>query len=97
MKTINCGYIYDTAASTDSWEEQTEFDGNNHISLATGSQWNHEKLYVTGNARFFVHWWSQWQGSRDRLFPLTHAEAAEWLIRNQYELPASLAGVLKEA
>ena len=97
MKTHSCGYIYDTATATRSWVEQTEFDGMNDISLATGSQWNHEKLHVTGNERFFVHWWSQWQGSRERLFPLTHVEAAEWLVRNQYELPASLVGVLKEA
>ena len=69
MKMTNCGYIYNTDKATRSWEERTEFDGMNDISLATGSQWNHEKLHVTGNERFFVHWWSQWQGSRERLFP----------------------------
>lgn len=97
MKIVNCGYIYDTNKADDCWDEQTEFDGSNHISLATGSQWNHERLFVTGNQRYFVWWWSAWQGATDKLFPLTHNEAAEWLIRNQYDLPDHLADVLKEA
>ena len=97
MKAMIDDLLYDTASAVETWGEQTEFDGSNYISLATGSQWNHEALYVTGNDRYFVQWWSTWQGARDRLFPLTHVEAAEWLLRNQYELPASLAGVMKEA
>lgn len=29
------------------WEEETYWNGNNHISKTTGSQWEHETLYRT--------------------------------------------------
>lgn len=29
------------------YEEATWWNGNNHVSKATGSQWDHEKLYLT--------------------------------------------------
>lgn len=97
MKLVDNGLLYDTDRAEQSWEEQTEFDGSNMISLATGSQWDHETLYATGRGRYFVQWWSQWQGSRDRLTVLSKEQAADWLIRNRYELPAALAGIFEEA
>jgi len=47
--------------------------------------------------RYFVLWWSQRQGSTDKIIPLTKEEAASWLARNQKEMPDDLHGILKEA
>jgi hypothetical protein len=63
--------------SAERFDEATIWDGRNRISLATGSQWDHEALYRTANGRWVKHWWSQWQG--------TVAEAAAWLVQNGYD------------
>ena len=63
------------------FDEATVWDGRNRISRATGSQWDHETLYHTKHG----HWWSQWQGTLDRLEEIDEAEAARWLIQNGYD------------
>jgi hypothetical protein len=72
---------FDPATSL-SFEEDTEWDGNNHISVATGSQFDHEVLYRTEGKRWVVHWFSQWQGNRDTYRYLTDEQAREWLLKN---------------
>jgi hypothetical protein len=67
------------------FDEATIWDGRNRISVATGSQWDHECLYRTKSGRWVKHWWSQWQGSRERFEEITAEEAAGWLIRNGYD------------
>jgi len=72
------------------WEEETEWDGRNHISLATGSQWDHQQLFHTAGGKWVLHHWSQWQGSRPSWELITAKDAAAWLIRNKHDVPAEL-------
>ena len=64
------------------YDEDTRWDGNNHISVATGSQWNHEALYCTRKGVYVINSWSQWQGSGESW---TRIDAADWLMRNGHE------------
>jgi len=73
-----------------SWEEGTRWDGRNHISMATGSQWNHQQLYKTRRGRYWLEHWSQWQGSMPYAEWISEMEAARWLILNGEELPEDL-------
>lgn len=66
--------------SAQKWEEDTRWDGNNHVSLATGTQWDHEWLYRTRSGAYVLHWWSQWQGSRERWERISDEQAHAWLI-----------------
>ncbi len=54
------------ASKAQAWEERTEWDGSNHISLATGSQWDHERLYRTAKGEWTVQCWPQLQEDRPR-------------------------------
>jgi hypothetical protein len=67
------------------FEERTRWDGRNHVSLATGSQWEHETLFRTPGGSWILHRWSQWQGSRPTYEEIDAATAAAWLVRNGYE------------
>ena len=69
------------------YPESTHWNGNNHISDATGSQWNHETLYCTRGGVYVLNYWSQWQGSGESWTRLDATEAAEWLVRNGHEPP----------
>lgn len=97
MKAMIDRLLYDTASAVESWNEQTEFNGSSQVSLATDSQWNHEALHRTAKGRYFVHWWSDWRRPSDNLRPLTEIQAAEWLVRNRYDLPAELSEATQEA
>lgn len=65
--------------------EDTYFDGNNHISRATGSQWDHQALYRTKGGRYVLHSWSQWQGSVPTWQFLTDDQARDWLLANEHD------------
>jgi hypothetical protein len=70
-------------AKAEKFEEATRWDGNNHISIATGSQYDHEILYRTAGGRWVLHSWSQWEGRPER-YQFTNAdEAREWLLLNE--------------
>ncbi len=84
------GTVVDTENAQESWDEATEWDGNNHISKATGSQWNHETLYKSRKGRYYVEHSSQWQGSRPHVEWVSPEAAARWLILNNHELPDEL-------
>ena len=65
------------------FEENTRWNGSNHISVATGSQWEHEFLYYTRSGRWVLHHLSQWQGSLDRWEQISEAQAVRWLSVNE--------------
>lgn len=67
------------------FEEDTYFDGNNHVSRATGTQWNHEELYRTAGGRWILESTSQWQGSVDHYEEIDNEQAAAWLAQNDHE------------
>lgn len=65
------------------FQEQTRWNGNNHISRATGSQWEHEALYYTKSGRWVLNHWSQWQGSLESYTEIGLTEAVSWLVNNE--------------
>lgn len=87
----------DTATKID---EGSRWDGSNHISLSTGSQWDHEALYVTRRGRCVRNHWSQYQGSGESWQEIAPSEAAQWLVANERDsedLPeAAAAALVKE-
>ena len=84
------GTVVKTENATQSWNEDTYFDGHNRISKATGSQWKHQTLYRSRKGRYYVAHTSQWQGSRDSAEWVSNEEAARWLLANGEELPEEL-------
>ena len=64
------------------FREDTEWDGSNHISVATGSQWDHEMLLRTAQGRWVLMTYSNRQGVMDGYRFVKDAEAREWLLRN---------------
>lgn len=84
------GRIVDTDKAIASWTEATRWNGSNHISKATGSQWTHEKLYKSSKGHYYVVRDSQWQGSAPFAYWLSDQEAASWLLLNDHDLPDDL-------
>ena len=87
------GAIVDTDRAAQSWEEATFWNGNNHISKATGDQFTHETLYKSSKGRYYIVHSSQWQGSRDHAEEIPPRDAAAWLLLNEHELPEDLAAL----
>jgi hypothetical protein len=81
------GTIVKPENAVEKWGEETDWDGDNHISRATGSQWNHQTLYKTRKGRYWVEHESQWQGSRPHAEWVSEQEAARWLILMDHDLP----------
>lgn len=84
------GTVIDTANASHSWQEDTRWDGHNHVSIATGSQWIHQKLYRSRKGRYYIEHTSQWQGSNPHAEWVSPQEAARWLLANGEELPDDL-------
>ena len=89
-QTTSDGKWFDLERAT-KYSENTRFDGSNHISVNTGSQWNHQALYCTAGGAWVVNHWSQYQGSDESWDRVTAEEAVAWLIANDHELPETLA------
>jgi len=68
--------------SAQCWEEYTWFNGSNHISYATGSQWEHETLYRTRGGKWVLNHWSNYQGSAATWEEIDNDTAAKWLVKN---------------
>lgn len=66
------------------YEEKTRWNGNNHISLATGTQFDHEALYKSRKGTWILHSWSQWQGSGESWESISEDEAFAWLTLNRH-------------
>jgi len=90
------GTVIDTSKANESWDESTFWDGNNHCSSATGSQWSHQKLYRSRKGRYYIEHTSQWQGSRAHAEWVSREEAARWLLTNEIELPEDLENLEDE-
>jgi len=85
------GIIVDTDLATAVWQEATDWDGNNHISRATGSQWEHETLHRSAKGRYYIERTSQWSGSMPSASWVEPEEAAAWLLAMDEDLPEDLA------
>lgn len=90
------GTVVDTKNATKSWEEATRWDGHNHISVATGSQWDHQTLYRSRRGRYYIEHESQWQCSAPSAEWVSNEEACRWLLANSREVPEELGGVAEE-
>lgn len=95
------GWFNDEAKDLIRFCEGTRFDGSNHISIATGSEWDHEALHLTGrNRRWVLNAWSKRQGGGDVYHLITEADAFRWLLANERAdeavrvLPAEIAARL---
>ena len=62
------------------FNEATRWDGSNHISIPTGSQWDIRPTY---RRRARVLSWSQWDGRPERYRFIDGDEAREWLLLNE--------------
>jgi len=85
------GTILKTENATESWPEDTVFDGHNHISKATASQWYHQELYRSRKGRYWIECTSNWQGEQARAEWLSPEAATRWLLLNGHDLPEELA------
>ena len=82
--------VLNTKKAKESWEEDRRFNGNNFISKATGSQWDHEQLHLSSKGTYFLEQWSDWQGTTPSAEILSYKEAALWLSSQGYDLPEEL-------
>jgi len=79
------------------WEEAVRYNGRNWVSLATGTPWDHQRLYRTKTGRWVLHSWTQWLGGKpSEYIEVSPKVAAEWLIRNDHALPDDLSPHLEE-
>lgn len=81
---IDGGRWFDIEAA-EVFKEDTWFNGNNHISCATGSQWEHEALYRTKSGKWILNHWSNYQGSAETWEEIDDEVAAKWLVVNHEE------------
>ena len=88
--------VVDTDRATQHWNEDTRWDGNNHISVATGSQWTHETLHRSRKGRYYIEHESQWQGSRPSAEWVSNRTAASWLLANDRKVPDDLITAAEE-
>jgi hypothetical protein len=75
------------------YDETKHWNGSNHISNATGSQWDHEALYRTATGAWIIDGWSQYQGRNDWCRRVPAVEAHAWLVRCGHEIPECLAEI----
>ena len=92
------GTIVKTENAQKTWEEGTRWNGSNHISLATGTQFDHETLYRSRKGRYYYEHTSQWQGSTPHAEWVSNEEAARWLMCNEHEpdMPEELKKIAEE-
>ena len=67
------------------FEEASYYYNGNHISRATGSQTEHQTLYLTASGRWVLNEWSQWQGKLETYEAISLEDAILWLMRNEHE------------
>lgn len=79
--TDGSGKWFSTESSV-KFDEDTNWNGQNHISVATGSQWEHESLYFTAGGNWVLHAWSQWQGTVPSWSEIEIEDAVRWLVTN---------------
>lgn len=82
--------IVDTEKASNGWDEATGWDGNNRVSRATGSPWEHETLYCSSTGRYYLVHTSQYQGTPATARWVSTLEAAAWLLLMAFDLPEDL-------
>lgn len=65
--------------------ERTRWNGQNHVSLATGTEWDHEELIRTAGGDWVLRRWSQWEGSKEGYSYVSPGKAQEWLLISEYD------------
>jgi hypothetical protein len=96
MYRMEGGTVVNTDKAKQSWAEAKRFNGNNMVSIATGSQWAHEELFESRKGRFYVEMWSQYQGSTAHAEWISEQAAVRWLLLNNHEIPGRLAHLVEE-
>jgi hypothetical protein len=66
-----------------SFDEDTWHDGSNFISCATGSQWDHERMYCTRGGTWVLNSWSNYQNVREQYTEVDLDDAVMWLCANR--------------
>jgi hypothetical protein len=84
------GMVVDTANASQTWEEATRWDGRNHISIPTGSQWHHETLHRSKRGRYYLERTSNYESETPTAEWISNEEAVRWLLTNNRELPDDL-------
>lgn len=80
------------------YKEMTNYNGNNHISRATNSQWIHEEILITSGI-FILHHWSEAYGSSDSFDVISEQQAAQWFTSqgfNDNDIPEILMKEVKD-
>jgi hypothetical protein len=92
--TDDSGRWFDTETAV-KFMESTRWNGKNHISRATGSQWNHETIYYTKGGRWILYQSSEWEGSLPSYEELAESDAVKWLINNEHTDPDDVKALPK--
>lgn len=71
--------------SSKQYKEDTEWDGNNHVSVNPVGQYGHQMLYRTKGGRWVLNFWSQYQGVAETYEFIDDEKAKDWLIRNDHD------------
>ena len=79
------------------FNESTWWNGNNHISKATGSQIHHQKLYKTAGKKWFLYEWSDYSKIGDSIEEVNHEFVANWMLKNEYtDFPVEIEDIVIE-
>ena len=74
------GTVVKTENAARQWAERTDWNGRNHISRASGTEWDHQTLYRSRKGRYYIEHTSQWEGKLPRAEWVSDHEAARWLL-----------------
>ena len=72
------------ADKADHYKEESYHNGSNFISKVTGSQWEHEVIYITAGGKFILNCWSDFQGNRDTYEIISKERVAEWFAKQEF-------------
>lgn len=88
----DCNSWFSIEAAT-KFTEATQWDGRNHISVPTGSQWEHECLYLTKSGKWVLNSYSNFEGRSESWTLADEDEAALWLMQNGHTHPSVEAAI----
>lgn len=63
-------------------KEDTDWNGQNHVSVHTSDQFAHQCLYRTAGGLWVLNMWSQWQGVKPSYQFIDDEAAKIWLLVN---------------
>lgn len=67
------------------FSQKADWNGNNHISRATGKTHSHESLYKTASGVYILRKYSDFQGSTEEYILISMNEAATWFAKQGFE------------